>query len=67
VSVCVPIIKRGVCAFVFANNHYAGHSPATVESFRRLLDAEGVVERAELRQLRQESTLFDNINPRVKC
>ncbi len=30
---CVPIVRRGVTIFAYANNHYAGHSPATVAHF----------------------------------
>jgi uncharacterized protein YecE (DUF72 family) len=28
-----PIKKRGVTIFAYANNHYAGHGPATIEKF----------------------------------
>jgi uncharacterized protein YecE (DUF72 family) len=31
-----PITRRGVTIFVYANNHYAGHSPATVAQFLKL-------------------------------
>jgi uncharacterized protein YecE (DUF72 family) len=30
---CVPIVRRGVTIFAYANNHYAGHSPATIAQF----------------------------------
>ncbi|HVB85191.1 MAG TPA: DUF72 domain-containing protein [Candidatus Dormibacteraeota bacterium] len=30
---CVPIVRRGVVIFAYANNHYAGHGPATVAQF----------------------------------
>ena len=32
------VYKRNVQIYVYANNHYAGYSPATVEMFRRLWD-----------------------------
>jgi uncharacterized protein YecE (DUF72 family) len=31
-----PVHKRRIQILAFANNHYAGHGPATVEMFRRL-------------------------------
>jgi uncharacterized protein YecE (DUF72 family) len=36
VDVCERTTRRGVSTFVYGNNHYAGHAPATVESFRKL-------------------------------
>ncbi len=33
-EICRRIAKRRVLIFAFANNHYAGHAPATVEMFR---------------------------------
>jgi uncharacterized protein YecE (DUF72 family) len=36
-SVVYKINGRGVPVFAYANNHYAGHAPATVELFRVLL------------------------------
>ncbi len=36
VDVCERTTRRGVSTFVYVNNHYAGHAPATVESFRKL-------------------------------
>ncbi|MGH9717592.1 MAG: DUF72 domain-containing protein [Candidatus Acidiferrales bacterium] len=32
-KLCVPITRRGVTIFAYANNHYAGHSPATIAQF----------------------------------
>ena len=34
-----PITRRGVTIFAYANNHYAGHSPATVALFLDLWKA----------------------------
>jgi uncharacterized protein YecE (DUF72 family) len=31
-----PIKKRGVTIFAYANNHYAGHAPATIEQFLKM-------------------------------
>jgi uncharacterized protein YecE (DUF72 family) len=39
VDVCQRIYKRGDSVFVYANNHYAGHAPATVTQFLKLWNA----------------------------
>jgi uncharacterized protein YecE (DUF72 family) len=39
VRLCVPIVRRGVTIYACANNHYAGHAPATVVQFLRLWEA----------------------------
>jgi uncharacterized protein YecE (DUF72 family) len=36
VDVCQKIQKRGVTIFVYANNHYAGFAPKTIELFRKI-------------------------------
>ena len=36
VKYCHQIVQRGVTVYAFANNHYAGHSPATIQLFRDL-------------------------------
>lgn len=36
VKYCHQVVQRGVTVYAFANNHYAGHSPATVQLFRDL-------------------------------
>ena len=36
VDVCERTTRRGVTTYVYVNNHYSGHAPATVESFRKL-------------------------------
>jgi len=36
VNVCWKISGRGVPIFAYANNHYAGHAPATVKLFQKL-------------------------------
>jgi uncharacterized protein YecE (DUF72 family) len=36
VDVCERTTRRGVSTFVYVNNHYAGHAPATVASFLKL-------------------------------
>jgi uncharacterized protein YecE (DUF72 family) len=39
VEVCKQTRKRKIMTFVYANNHYAGHGPATVEQFKKLWNA----------------------------
>lgn len=34
-----PVKKRGEIVYVYANNHYAGYSPATAASFLKLWEA----------------------------
>ncbi len=51
--------KRRVQFFAYANNHYAGHAPATVEAFRDLWKSkETAVPKRNLRA-GQGLTLFD--------
>jgi uncharacterized protein YecE (DUF72 family) len=33
--------KRGVTIYAFANNHYSGHAPATIEQFRSIWQGKG--------------------------
>ena len=36
VDYCDQIRKRGVLIYAYANNHFGGHAPATIEQFRQL-------------------------------
>jgi len=36
VDVCQQICRRGISLYVYINNHYAGHAPATVAQFVKL-------------------------------
>jgi uncharacterized protein YecE (DUF72 family) len=36
VDFCYAIKKRGITIFAYANNHYAGHGPATIAEFLKL-------------------------------
>jgi len=38
VEACRNILKRKIRVFAFANNHYAGHAPATLRLFAELLE-----------------------------
>jgi uncharacterized protein YecE (DUF72 family) len=42
VTVCDKIQKRGIPQYIYANNHYAGFSPATVNLFRSLCKENGI-------------------------
>jgi uncharacterized protein YecE (DUF72 family) len=63
VSVCEKIQKRGITQYIYANNHYAGHAPATVELFRSLCNARGIETPLNI-QLPAviERTLFDDVS-----
>jgi uncharacterized protein YecE (DUF72 family) len=59
VDVCYQIQKRGMVVYAYANNHYAGHGPATVEMFRALWNAKGLPELSSPHPVRQKYSLFD--------
>ena len=39
VSFCQKTVRRGIPMYVYVNNHYSGHAPATVEQFLELWDS----------------------------
>jgi uncharacterized protein YecE (DUF72 family) len=59
VDYCYQIRRRGVLIYAYANNHYAGHAPATIEQFRKLWRGKGLPEIGKPQRLRQESSLLD--------
>src|SRR6266851_3363060 len=59
VDFCYQMRKRGVIVFAYANNHYAGHAPATIKQFQELARAKGFPEIGKPLQARHESSLFD--------
>jgi uncharacterized protein YecE (DUF72 family) len=60
VDYCFQIRKRGVLIYAYANNHYAGHAPATIEQFRNLWHAKGLPELNKPQRMRaKESLLFE--------
>jgi uncharacterized protein YecE (DUF72 family) len=60
VNYCYQIKNRGVMIYAYANNHYAGHAPATVEQFRNLCHAKGLPELDKPMPVRRkEPLLFD--------
>jgi uncharacterized protein YecE (DUF72 family) len=60
VDVCHKIQRRGITIYAYANNHYSGFGPATVEQFRKIC-AEKAIETPLNVQLtpKIERTLFD--------
>ena len=38
VEACRNFLKRKIRVFAFANNHYAGHAPATLRLFTELME-----------------------------
>jgi uncharacterized protein YecE (DUF72 family) len=60
VDYCYQIKNRGVMIYAYANNHYAGHAPATIEQFRKLWHAKGLPELSKPTQVRpKEPSLFE--------
>ena len=55
---CYQIKKRGVVIYAYANNHYAGHGPATIAEFTKLWNAKGFPQITPPQTSRQERTLF---------
>jgi uncharacterized protein YecE (DUF72 family) len=55
VSVDEPSVK----VFGYANNHYAGHAPATIRQFRELWRGKSLPELAQPQRKQQEGSLFD--------
>jgi uncharacterized protein YecE (DUF72 family) len=60
VDFCYQMRKRGVLVYAYANNHYAGHAPATIEDFRKLWRGRGLPEIAKPQRSRpKEPSLFE--------
>jgi len=60
VDACFQIKKRGVLICAYANNHYAGFGPATIEQFRDLWYGMGLPELERSRRMRIQTSLFDD-------
>ena len=58
VDYCDQIRKRGVMIYAYANNHFAGHAPATIEQFRTLWHAKGLPQIDKPQRVRGEASLF---------
>ena len=57
VDFCYQIMKRGVLIYAYANNHFSGHGPATIEMFRSIWQSKGheALTRPQRKQQRQSS------------
>ena len=58
VDFCYQVKKRGVLIYAYANNHYAGHAPATIKQFQKFWQAKGFPELGGRQKMRHESSLF---------
>jgi uncharacterized protein YecE (DUF72 family) len=58
VDFCYQVIKRGVVIYAFANNHFAGHAPATIEQFRSIWQSKGFPPLDEPRPSQRQPSLF---------
>jgi uncharacterized protein YecE (DUF72 family) len=61
VDFCYQIKKRGVIVYAYANNHYQGHGPATIQQFMRLWRDKGrpeIGKRSDVRKPIGQGTLF---------
>ena len=53
-------LKRGAIVYAYANNHYAGHAPATIKQFQQLWQAKGLPELSRPPKIKQENSLFQD-------
>jgi uncharacterized protein YecE (DUF72 family) len=61
IDYCYQLRKRGVLIYAYANNHFSGHAPATIEQFRSLWDGKGLPEIERPQRARSESSLFPDM------
>jgi uncharacterized protein YecE (DUF72 family) len=67
VDFCYQIMQRGVLVYAYANNHYAGHAPATIEQFRQLWHARGLLQLTKPQPVPQhQPLLFERVMPRKR-
>jgi uncharacterized protein YecE (DUF72 family) len=59
VRYCQAVQRRGIEQYVYANNHYQGFGPGTVEKFRELWKKAGGVEIGKAMKGPWERNLFD--------
>jgi uncharacterized protein YecE (DUF72 family) len=58
VDFCYQVRKRGVLIYAFANNHFSGHAPATIEQFRSIRQEKGFAPLSTPRPSHRQSSLF---------
>jgi uncharacterized protein YecE (DUF72 family) len=59
VGLLKKVHERRIMILAFANNHFAGNGPATVELFRNLWGVDALPKIQAPRQIGQQSSLFD--------
>jgi uncharacterized protein YecE (DUF72 family) len=59
VQYCRQVQKRGVKQYVYANNHYEGFGPGTIEKFKNLWAIKGLGELGKTPKWSKPRTLFD--------
>lgn len=62
VNYCQTVHRRGVKQYVYANNHYEGYGPGTVEKFRELWKQAGGGELKKAKKEPLEWSLFDGLS-----
>jgi uncharacterized protein YecE (DUF72 family) len=58
VDFCYQVRKRGVLIYAFANNHFSGHAPATIEQFRSIWQSKGFPQPDAPRTSPRQPSLF---------
>jgi uncharacterized protein YecE (DUF72 family) len=58
VDFCYQVRKRGVLIYAFANNHFSGHAPATIEQFRGIWQEKGFPPLNTPRPANRQPSLF---------
>jgi uncharacterized protein YecE (DUF72 family) len=59
ISLLKKVHERRIMILAFANNHYAGHGPATVALFRNLWGGDALSKRLIPQRTEQQTSLFD--------
>jgi len=59
VDLLKKVHERRIMILAFANNHYAGHGPATVELFRNLWGDDALLKPHIPRRTEKQTSLFD--------
>jgi len=55
---CYQVIKRGVLIYAYANKHFSGHAPATIEQFRDIWQGKGFPDLARPQRGHRQPSLF---------
>ncbi len=60
VEYCYQLRKRGVLIYAYANNHFGGYAPDTIQQFRRLWQEKGLPEIAKPQRIALQPSLFSS-------